>query len=140
MVLGYLGLSQGNGSVRQDGTYGQQFIGNPCQAEICDFENAVLGDEQVARLDVAMTLQPLSQGVFHAHAKLVAKLQRPSQVQPRCTDPATQIAPLNELKQHVKASFDHFNRVRPDDIRMIAELDPDPAFRGETADPGTTAQ
>ena len=78
--------------------------------------------------------------MFHPQAELIAEPQRPRQVEPRRTDPAVQIAPLDQLEYDVWPSVDDLDRVRPDDVRVFAELHPEPAFRGEPADPDATPQ
>src|ERR1700758_666403 len=47
-----------------------------------------------------------------------------------------QVTALQQLQDHVRPVIDDLDRVGADDIGMLAELGPDPALRGESADSG----
>ena len=134
------GFGQRDRAIGQLGPHGHHLLADPRQPEVGDLERAVLGHQQVARLDVAVAVQPLAQGVLQPHAELVAEPQDPRQVQPGRADPSVQVAALHQLEHHVRPAVDDLDRVGPDDVRVLAELDPDPAFRGEPADPDAASQ
>ena len=132
------GLGQRDRAVGQLGTERHHLLADPRQPEIGDLERPLLGHQQVARLDVAVAMQPLAEGVLHPDAELVAEPQRLRQVEPGRSDPSMQVAALDQLQDHIRPAVDDLHRVGPDDVRMLAELGPDPALRGEPADPDAT--
>ena len=134
------GLGQRDRAVGQLGAHGHHLLADPRQPEIGDLQRPFLGHQQVARLDVAVAVQPLAQGVLQPDAELVAEPQRPRQVQPGRADPSVQVAALHQLEDHVRPAVDDLDRVRPDDVRVLAELGPDPALGGEPADPDAAPQ
>ena len=134
------GLGQRDRAVGQLGADRDHLLADPRQPEIRDLEGTFLGHQQVARLDVAVAVQPLAQGVLQTDAELIAEPERPRQVEPGRPDPSVQIAALHQLEDHVGPAVEDLDRVRPHDVRMLAELGPDPALRGKPADPDAALQ
>ena len=66
-------LGQGIGSSRDLKAGGKQLVADAGEAEVGDLEGAVLGDQEVAGLDVAMAAQALADRVLHAQAELDAE-------------------------------------------------------------------
>ena len=85
-------------------------------------------------------MQPLAHRVLHAHAELLSDPQDPRQVQPGRADPPVQVAALDQFEHDVRTRVDDLDRVRPNDVRMIAQLRPEPALGGEPADPDGASQ
>jgi len=106
-------IGQRDRAVGKLGTKRNHFLADPRQAEVGDLQDAVLGDEQIAGLDVAMAAQPLPRGVLHSLAELDAKPQRLDKVEAAATDPANQVPALNQLQNNVRLAFDDLDRITP---------------------------
>ena len=133
-------IGQRDRAVGKLGTKRHHLLADPRQAEVGDLQDAVLGDKQIAGLDVAMAAQPLPRGVLHSLAELDAKPQRLDKVEPAATDPANQVPALNQLHNNVRLTLDDLDRVRLDDVRMSTELHPEPALGGKPRPPDLVTQ
>src|SRR5262249_3493945 len=67
---------------------GKQFVADARDPEVGDLERSFRGEQEVARLDIAVASQPLSDRVFHAQAELDAEPKGLRQVNPGRPDPA----------------------------------------------------
>jgi hypothetical protein len=138
--LGSNAVGEWNRAIGQLGADGDQFLADPRQAKVGDFERPIFGYEQIAGLDVTMTLQPLARCMLHSQTELVPEPHRLGHVEPGGTDPPCQVASLHELEDHVRPAFDDLDRVCPHDVAMLAKLNPEPALSGKPADADPAAQ
>ena len=111
---------------------GVTLVANDGQAEVGDLERAVLGDHEVARLDVAVAAQSLADRVLHPQAELDAQVQGRARVELGRPDPLAEVAAGDQLQDDVRLAVEHLDRVGVDDVRVEPRPDPESAPRRRT--------